>query len=437
MRLERGRSPPHEDWRGRPTNSPYKTASERQATISARSKTGQAAFGISQFRSVDQMGRITRPRNMSRRHPPRLARGFRATRSTLPAYLHAAGTRPRPTRPPRGLPSSGTFGQHAPCPAIARTKIIRSTKSRWTIFWAAGSATCSRATAFAPPSIRSCLPPPFPPAPGERVLEGGTGAGAALLCLAARVPDIRGLGIDRDPALLRLARANAAANGWSGSDCSPPATWQRRRSAANSTMLSPTRPITPPMARRRPLRRARRRNASSPDLLPIWVAALSRPLRHRGTLTLILPPRCWRTALGRCGTARSPAECVFPIWPKAGRPARLVLVQGRKHGRSPLVLAPGLVLHDGSRRVSARTPKRYCGMQAALFLRLRGGLIGPANRCSAQYSSVFGWRRCHRRSCAATRLSMLRRRVPSGVKGRRVSIISRMWSSCSATSKSL
>ena len=37
---------------------------------------------------------------------------------------------------------------------------------------------------------------------------------------------------------------------------------------------------------------------------------------------------------------------------------------------------------------------------------------------------------------AAGNFSMLRRRVPSGVKGRRVSIISRMCSNCSATSKS-
>ena len=53
---------------------------------------------------------------------------------------------------------------------------------------------------------------------GEHVLEGGTGAGAALLCLAARVPGITGLGIDRDPALVLVARANAAANSRHGLD---------------------------------------------------------------------------------------------------------------------------------------------------------------------------------------------------------------------------
>ena len=54
----------------------------------------------------------------------------------------------------------------------------------------------------------------IPARPGARVLEGGSGAGAALLCLAARVPGVHGLGIEQDPALVALARQNAAANGW-------------------------------------------------------------------------------------------------------------------------------------------------------------------------------------------------------------------------------
>src|SRR5271157_4597269 len=53
-----------------------------------------------------------------------------------------------------------------------------------------------------------------PARPGERVLEAGSGAGAALLCLAARVPGISGLGVERDPALVAVAARNAAANGW-------------------------------------------------------------------------------------------------------------------------------------------------------------------------------------------------------------------------------
>jgi len=48
----------------------------------------------------------------------------------------------------------------------------------------------------------------------ERVIEAGCGAGAGLLCLAARLPGIGGLGIERDPALAALAARNIAANGW-------------------------------------------------------------------------------------------------------------------------------------------------------------------------------------------------------------------------------
>ena len=41
---------------------------------------------------------------------------------------------------------------------------------------------------------------------------------------------------------------------------------------------------------------------------------------------------------------------VLPLWPKAGRPAKRVIVRSRRGGRAPLCLLPGLVLHeaDGS-----------------------------------------------------------------------------------------
>ena len=56
----------------------------------------------------------------------------------------------------------------------------------------------------------------IPVRPGECVVEGGTGAGAGLLCLAARVPGLAGLGLEIDPALAEMARANVAANRFAG-----------------------------------------------------------------------------------------------------------------------------------------------------------------------------------------------------------------------------
>ena len=47
----------------------------------------------------------------------------------------------------------------------------------------------------------------IPARPGERILEGGSGAGAALLCLAARVGQVQGVGIEQDPALASIGAA--------------------------------------------------------------------------------------------------------------------------------------------------------------------------------------------------------------------------------------
>lgn len=48
---------------------------------------------------------------------------------------------------------------------------------------------------------------------GENALELGCGAGAAALCLAARVPGLAVTGLERQPAYAALARENAARNG--------------------------------------------------------------------------------------------------------------------------------------------------------------------------------------------------------------------------------
>lgn len=51
------------------------------------------------------------------------------------------------------------------------------------------------------------------PPPGGRVLDLGAGVGAVGLCLAARVPGCRVIGIELQPGLARLATRNAEVNG--------------------------------------------------------------------------------------------------------------------------------------------------------------------------------------------------------------------------------
>jgi tRNA1(Val) A37 N6-methylase TrmN6 len=209
----------------------------------------------------------------------------------------------------------------------------------------------------------------IPARSGERVLEGGTGAGAALLCLAARVPGICGFGIDRDPALLRLATANASANARSGllfiagDLAASPVGGLFDHAFANPPYHAAGGTPSPSRSREAAKR-------SLPGQLSVWVAALSGPLRHRGTLTLILPPRLLEPALTAMQDCLVPAECVFPIWPKQGRSAGLMLVQGRKHGRTPMVLAAGLILHS---ETGAFRPEADHVLRAGGALRLTGG----------------------------------------------------------------
>ncbi len=176
------------------------------------------------------------------------------------------------------------------------------------------------------------------------MLEAGTGAGAALLCLAHRVPGVVGVGLERDPSLAALARANFAANGFAGLRAETGALEDYAADAPfDHAMANPPwhdAAGTPsPDTGREAARRA------DPGLLARWVARLAASLRHRGTLTLIaaaggLPE--WLSALpaAGCGSAT-----IWPLWPRAGQPAKLLLLRAARGGRAPTRLLPGLVLH--------------------------------------------------------------------------------------------
>ncbi len=206
--------------------------------------------------------------------------------------------------------------------------------------------------AYAQPAIgfRSGIEPvllaaAIPARRGQTVLEAGTGAGAALLCLAARVPGLTLFGIERDPAMAALAARNARANGMDGVHV-----------LAADVAALPLRPVCDHVFANPPYHalsgtsspQAGRRSAkqADTDLFARWTMAMSGVLRPRGTLTLIVPstalPACM-AALTACGC---PPEAMLPLWPKLGRPAKLVLLRGLKSGRGPFRVLPGVVLHD-------------------------------------------------------------------------------------------
>jgi tRNA1(Val) A37 N6-methylase TrmN6 len=192
---------------------------------------------------------------------------------------------------------------------------------------------------------------------GERVLDLGAGAGAASLCLAARVPGVRVDGIERDAATMALARANAALNGFSpppvfvlGDVTALDGAFERAfdHVMANPPYLEASAATPPPDGRR-----AAAHVEGEADL-DMWIDAMARASRHRGTISLV--HRADRLdALLAALRRHAGGIVVFPLWPKAGRPAKRVLVRGVKGSRASLVLAPGLVLHEDDGTYTAGT----------------------------------------------------------------------------------
>jgi tRNA1Val (adenine37-N6)-methyltransferase len=184
-----------------------------------------------------------------------------------------------------------------------------------------------------------------PARPGEAVLEAGTGAGAGLLCLSHRVPGIAGVGLEIEPEMAGIAarnflRADAAHLSVRTGDL-----------LAQSESLGPfdhamANPPWHDISGSVPEDALRHRaKMAQPGLTTQWIAAMARLLRPRGTLTLVLPPRAVPESLAALAMADCGAGVLFPLWPKAGREPRIVLIQAILGARADFRLLPGLILH--------------------------------------------------------------------------------------------
>jgi tRNA1Val (adenine37-N6)-methyltransferase len=180
---------------------------------------------------------------------------------------------------------------------------------------------------------------------GELVLEAGTGAGAASLCLAVRVPGVRITGVEIQPAMAELARTNACNNGCTDIEVLTDRIESVSRQAHyDHAMANPPYHVMAgspsPDAGRETAKRG------SVELVAVWIGRLSEALRRRGSLTLIVPASLVPSCLVAMAAARCPCTIIFPLWPKEHFPAKLVLLRGIKEARTPISIMPGLALHD-------------------------------------------------------------------------------------------
>ncbi len=180
--------------------------------------------------------------------------------------------------------------------------------------------------------------------PGDRVLEGGTGAGATMLCLASRIPNLSAVGIEREPTMAALARRNIEANNRPNLSVieADLATAQLEgkfdHAFANPPWHAPASTGSPDNAR------ALARQAR-PGLMALWAKKLAAPLRHRGTLSFITSAGTLSECLEAFTAAGCGSHVILPLWPRQGVPAKLVLLQAVRGGKAPTQLRPGLILH--------------------------------------------------------------------------------------------
>ena len=185
--------------------------------------------------------------------------------------------------------------------------------------------------------------------PGERMLDLGTGTGAAALCLMARVDGLTVTGLEIDRATADVARENSALNGRAGftvreGDVArlPSDLRGFDRAMANPPYLEAGRADPSPDPGRR------RSNVDDAGLGP-WIDAALGAVVPGGSVTFI--QRADRLAdLLSLLNGRAGAIVVMPLWPRAGEPAKRVIVEARGGRRTPLKIHPGLVLHEADGR---------------------------------------------------------------------------------------
>ncbi|MBZ0139119.1 MAG: methyltransferase [Pseudorhodoplanes sp.] len=195
---------------------------------------------------------------------------------------------------------------------------------------------------------------------GERVVELGSGVGAAGLALMARVPDLHLTMIEIEPMLAALASENAARNGFGGrtrivtadasGDLAAPGLVAR---AADHVLMNPPFETAGGPPSPDPLRQ--RAHAGSRALLEAWLQNASWLLHAGGTVTVI-----WRAdgAERLCAALatdfRRPALRL--VHGRAGEAPIRILANAVKNGASSAdetEMLPPLVLNDTHGRPTA------------------------------------------------------------------------------------
>ena len=200
---------------------------------------------------------------------------------------------------------------------------------------------------------------------GSLALELGSGAGIASLCLAARVPGLRIIGIEIDPELVHLANDNAARTAVadrvsfiigdasaSTTDSFPPPFTGRGPISDSGAVAGPSvsrsdgggifdhvflnPPFHPDSAHKSPAASRDRATRDSSDAVRTWTERALSLVRDGGTVTAIVRADRIEEVLN---AARDQRGIIFPLLPRTGTAPKRAIVRIVKTERiSPIPL---------------------------------------------------------------------------------------------------
>ncbi len=182
-------------------------------------------------------------------------------------------------------------------------------------------------------------------------LELGCGAGAALLSLKARCPDLRLTGIEREADYAELARGNVMANAAPDVEIitGDIATGFRAFGLERVDLVLCNPPFFDDPELLRAPHETKRAAWIADDGLQAWLDFAMAAVKDGGDIVFIhRADRLGDLLAGlsdKCGSFE-----VRPILPFADKDAKRVLVRAQRLGKAPLRLLPALVLHDGGMR---------------------------------------------------------------------------------------
>jgi len=187
----------------------------------------------------------------------------------------------------------------------------------------------------------------------DTVLDLGCGAGAASLCLATRITDIKITGIEIQPEQAELARANFAQNNLIAEIiCADLKEYKFPSDNFDHVILNPPYHDA---AQHIPPENIARATAFMANDLATWITTARRAVKTHGSVTIIHRTDALTDIIKNLDGFG--AIEIIPLWPRENIPAERIIIRARKGRKTPLTLLPGIVLHttDGGETEFARS----------------------------------------------------------------------------------